>query len=93
MYACIKITCNSRILKGNYTYLAHCPINGDVRLQGTIYPYRGWVEVCVNGTWSTVCNGYHNWDSVDASVVCKQLGYSRHGKSDVLCMIVSTDLS
>ena len=56
-------------------YLAFCE-NGTIRLQGGTQT-QGRLEVCVNGTWGTVCSDF--WDNADASVVCTQLGYSQYG--------------
>ena len=47
---------------------------GVVRLTGSSYTYEGRVEICVNNTWGTVCDD--GFDSSDARVVCRQLGYS-----------------
>ena len=47
---------------------------GVVRLLGSSYAFEGRVEICVNNTWGTVCNDL--FGSINARVVCRQLGYS-----------------
>ena len=50
-------------------------VHGDIRLSVPSYigQSEGSLEVCYNGQWGTVCSD--GWDSVDATVACKQLGY------------------
>ena len=41
---------------------------------------RGRVEVCVGDRYGTVCGDM--WNFTDASVVCRQLGFSPYGKTN-----------
>ena len=59
-------------------------VNGSVRLT---YPNRyyfyGHVQVCIGGVWGSICRNRY-WDNNDASVLCKQLGFSPYGRPIIL---------
>ena len=62
-------------------FLESCA-EGDVRLavgdgDGASDLFRGRVEVCIDGGFGTVCDD--SWDNQDASVACRQLGFSPYG--------------
>ena len=62
---------------------AECDEPGDIRLvnRSSVTTELGYgrVEVCSeNRVWGTVCD--EDWDELDASVVCRQLGYNGTGK-------------
>ena len=51
--------------------------DGDVRLQSGRSTLEGRVEICMDSVWGTVCDD--GWTSLDARVVCRQLGFSAAG--------------
>ena len=62
----------------NFTHcMSELCVNGSIRLASTTYNNQGIVEVCVNNTWGTICPDY--WDTDDAAVACRQLGYNGTG--------------
>ena len=46
----------------------------DVRLVGGETPDDGWVEMCLEEKWGSLC--VSNWDIREARVICRQLGYN-----------------
>uniref|UniRef100_H3AH32 Neurotrypsin n=1 Tax=Latimeria chalumnae TaxID=7897 RepID=H3AH32_LATCH len=73
----IKPWCFFRNRRGRVDW-GYCDCKqGSVRLQGGRSKLDGTVEVYWNGVWGTICS--ENWDSDDAAVICRQLGYSGKG--------------
>ena len=52
--------------------------NGDLRVNGTLAPLAGRLEVCYNNTWGTVCDDA--FGPQEAVVACRQMGFSDAGK-------------
>jgi len=57
--------------------------NNTLRLAGSSNGYEGRVELCRNNVWGTICDD--GWQTLDASVACRQLGFSPTGMSYVNC--------
>ena len=55
--------------------------DGQVRLADGAVNTEGRVEVCFNNRYGTICDDL--WDNTDASVVCRQLGFSSESKCGV----------
>ena len=66
-------TCKVSPLNISSQYLLVCT-TGEIRVQNGSTSFTGRVEVCYNDAWGTVCDDFFN--DVDASVACRQLGYS-----------------
>ena len=56
----------------------YCFVDASIRLIGGINKLEGRVEIMYQGIWGTICDD--GWDNIDATVVCKELGYS-HGNA------------
>ena len=67
-------------------FVALCE-SGTIRLvseRNSYFRRYGRVEICINQAWSTICD--RHWDNVDASVVCRQLGFSPYGTTNNHCI-------
>ena len=51
--------------------------HGEMRLTGGS-SLSGRVEICLAGQWGSVCAD--NWNSAEASVACRQLGFQAVGE-------------
>ena len=68
---------NFLIKSSNNIIIAVPCTTGELRLAGGNIPNEGRVQICINNVWGTVCDD--SWSINDATVVCRQLGYSTEG--------------
>lgn len=61
---------------------------GDLRLVGGGSEYEGRVEICLSGDWGTICDDI--WNTVNAEVVCNQLGFNFSGKYIIFTLLSSS---
>ena len=56
---------------------------GSVRLANGVRENEGYVEVCKNGLWGTICDPSGDWGEAESRVVCRQLNLPNTGKIHV----------
>ena len=76
------ITINDRLMTTSFHYVitalgTDCT-HGQIRLRGGSNNRTGRVEICVDGTWGTVCDD--GWSYNGARVACRQLGFPTLGE-------------
>ena len=80
---CLSYTCS---LVTYYVVFSTACVDGEVILfDGLVISTslrEGTVLVCYNNSYGTVCDD--RWDSIEASIVCGQLGYNGSGMWGVL---------
>ena len=57
----------------------------DIRLVGSSSADKGVVEIMYQGVWGTICDD--GWDDIDATVVCRELGFLNGTVAEVLLAI------
>ena len=63
------------------THITFCNlfvVDASIRLSDGSNEQEGRVEIMYQGIWGTICDD--GWDDTDATVVCRELGYS-HGNA------------
>ena len=59
-------------------------MSGSLQLVGGAVPSEGRVEICLGGNWTTICGYPSPWDTANAAVICRQLGFNSSGSNITL---------
>ena len=78
-----SMKCNVSVDINYFMFTAPCT-TGQIRLAGSNIANEGRVEICINNLWGTVCDD--SWETTDATVVCRQLGYPTQG---LICLVLT----
>ena len=68
---------HSKYISEMITYIPYIYIDTDITLTGGyqgVNSHSGVIEILYSGSWGRVCDD--EWDLLDATVACRQLGYS-----------------
>ena len=60
-----------------------CTQYGGLKLVGGPTPYEGQLQICLNGTWMTVCSAGFSVEA--AEVACRQMGFGSTGVCVCVC--------
>ncbi len=71
-YHCGSCHFNNYVIHALGIFVGNC-VHGSLRLRDGGSLREGRVEICNGGIWGTVCDNL--WNTNDAQVVCRQLGY------------------
>ena len=63
-------------------FIGHDIREGEIRLVGGRHSWEGRVEIFLSGVWGTVSDD--GAGSIDARVVCRQLGYSTYSEASLV---------
>ena len=58
--------------------------HGDTSLKCGSTEREGTVEICIDGVLGTICHS--SWDSLDATVICRQLGFPSLGNGIIIVL-------
>ena len=56
-------------------------MSGTLQLVGGSVPSEGRVEICLGGNWTTICGYPSWWNTTNAAVICRQLGFNSSGNN------------
>ena len=76
MMHCVQIIhWNGFLPTANVTFSPQCK-NGAIQLVGGSTSYKGRVEYCIVGIWTSICAYPWSWSTSNSIVVCNELGFN-----------------